>query len=63
MTTFSEAFTLYGPDVEAIAQELGIDPSYADRLINEKLNKRYENRIRNERVRSDLREIRARRPA
>jgi hypothetical protein len=59
--TFAEAFNLIGPDVEAIAQELGIDPSEADRLINEKLNKRYENRIRNERVRSELRDIRARR--
>ncbi|NTF54397.1 hypothetical protein G6L12_05750 [Agrobacterium rhizogenes] len=61
--TFSQAYKLFGPDVETIAEETGIPPGMVDHLINKKMNKRYENRIRNERVRSNLREIRAGRQA
>jgi hypothetical protein len=71
--TFSEAFTLHGPDVERIARDIGITPPEADRLINEEMKRRHEGRRRPERLsyhrdynfrsREDLREIRARRPA
>ncbi|QND41554.1 hypothetical protein HB770_10990 [Rhizobium leguminosarum bv. viciae] len=33
--TFLEAYALHGPDVERIAEALGITPPEADRLINE----------------------------
>jgi hypothetical protein len=58
--TFSEAYALYGPDVEQMAQAMGIDPPAADRLINDKLNRRYRDRQENARIRSELGEIRAR---
>ena len=71
--TFLEAFTLHGPDVERIARDLGITPPEADRLINEELNRRQEERRRPERLshhrdynlrsRDQLREIRGGRSA
>lgn len=39
--TFLEAYTIHGPDVEAIAKLLGIAPAEADRLINEEMNRRH----------------------
>ena len=39
MITFSEAYAAIGPDVEAIAELLGIAPSEADRLINAEMNR------------------------
>lgn len=45
--TFLEAFTKYGPDVERIAEALGITPPEADRLINEAMDRRYHERIKN----------------
>lgn len=60
MITFSEAYALYGPDVERIAQAMSIDPPAADRLISDKLNRRYRDRQENARIRSELGDIRAR---
>ncbi len=66
--TFSEAYAAIGPDVEAIAELLGIAPAEADRLINEEMNRRHEERRDkrlsyhrgyDQRVRVQLREIRA----
>jgi hypothetical protein len=69
---FSQAFALYGPDVEKIAEAMGIKPPKADRLINAAMNKRYEKEHRpvfdpveyrrqhNLRLRAELREIRRR---
>jgi hypothetical protein len=72
--TFSEAYAIHGPDVEAIADALGIAPSAADSMINAELTQRHIDRIKEEkrrtaqrdhmrRVRSDLRSIRAGRSA
>jgi hypothetical protein len=58
--TFSDAFSTHGCDTIAISIALDIPEHEADRLINEKLNKRYENRINDQRRRAALREIRAR---
>ncbi|MGO6879451.1 hypothetical protein ACC734_17010 [Rhizobium ruizarguesonis] len=44
--TFLEAFTKYGPDVERIAEALGITPPEADRLINEAMERRHQQRVR-----------------
>jgi hypothetical protein len=48
--TFSEAYSLYGPDVELIAAAAGIEPAEADRLINDLLDRRYRCRIANSRL-------------
>jgi hypothetical protein len=72
--TFAEAYALFGPDVEAIAQELGIDPAEADRLINETMEAIHTQKIKREarkayqrewmaKTRSNLREIRTGRNA
>lgn len=70
--TFIEAYTAVGPDVEAIAKLLGIAPSEADRLINEEMERRHQERRKKEqsyqraynlRMREQLREIRAGRSA
>ncbi len=72
--TFSEAYAIHGPDVEAIADALGIPQHAADRLINAELTQRHTDRIKEEkrrtaqrdymrRVRSDLRAIRTGRSA
>jgi len=72
--TFSEAYAIHGPDVEAIADALGIAPPVADSLINAELTKRHHDRLKEEkrrtaqrdhmrRVRSDLRAMRAGRSA
>lgn len=62
MTTFSILFAAYGPDVERIAAELGIEPSSVDRLINEAMDEKYRvrqlKRAYQAKVRSQLREIR-----
>jgi DNA-binding IclR family transcriptional regulator len=42
--TFLEAFTKYRPDVEGIAEALGITPQEADRLINDLMDRRYQKR-------------------
>jgi DNA-binding MarR family transcriptional regulator len=42
--TFLEAYSKYGPDVERIAEVLGIKPADADRLINELLERRHAKR-------------------
>ncbi|WP_416066081.1 hypothetical protein ACK9YZ_06940 [Rhizobium sp. ZK1] len=47
--TFLEAFTKYGPDVERIAEALGISPPEADRLINGYMDIRYEKRAESRR--------------
>lgn len=39
--TFPEAYQIHGPDVEAIAEVMGIEPAFADRLINAKMNFRH----------------------
>ncbi|MCZ3377446.1 hypothetical protein [Rhizobium sp. AG207R] len=66
--TFLEAYSISGPDVEAIAKLLGITPAEADRLINEEMNRRHQERREkhlsyhrgyDQRVRVQLREIRA----
>ena len=66
--TFSEAYNIHGPDVEAIAKLLGIAPSEADRLINEEMERRHQERREkrlsyhreyDRRVRVQLREISA----
>ncbi|WP_165505478.1 hypothetical protein [Rhizobium leguminosarum] len=44
--TFLEAFTKFGPDVERIAEALGITPPEADRLINEAMERRHQQRVR-----------------
>jgi plasmid maintenance system antidote protein VapI len=44
--TFLEAFTKFGPDVERIAEALGITPPEADRLINEAMERRNQQRVR-----------------
>jgi len=70
--TFLEAYTLHGPDVERIARDLGITPPEADRLINEEMNRRHQerrekhlsyHRCYNRRSRAQLDEIRAGRVA
>jgi plasmid maintenance system antidote protein VapI len=43
--TFLEAFTKYGPDVERVAEALGITPPEADRLINEAMERRHQKRM------------------
>lgn len=68
--TFSEAFTLHGPDVETIAQAMGIQPHEADKLINEEMDRKFaaksreklleQNRARYRRARDERREIRRR---
>lgn len=64
MKTFTTLYASLGPDVEAIAKELGIKPSSVDRLINQEMDRRYAKRQyraeQNRRVRAELREIRAR---
>lgn len=61
--TFFEAYARFGPDTIAISEALGIPEHEADRLINERMNDRHAHRQKNERLRAELREIRARRPA
>lgn len=61
--TFTEAYAIHGPDVERIAHLLGIAPSEADQLINKRMDERHARRVKDARTRSELREIRARRPA
>ena len=61
--TFSEAYALHGPDVELIAEAMGITAPEADRLINDRMDRKYRDRVENARIRAELREIRARRPA
>ncbi len=39
--TFLEAHALHGPDVELIAETLGVTPPEADRLINAKMDREY----------------------
>lgn len=46
MTTFLEAYSLLGPDVERIAVLLGITPPEADRLISRELDRRHAERRR-----------------
>ncbi len=43
--TFLEAFTKFGPDVERVAEALGITPPEADRLINAIMERRYQKRV------------------
>jgi hypothetical protein len=61
--TFSEAYSLFGPDTIAISEALGIAEHEADRLINERMDRKYRDRVEHARIRGELREIRARRPA
>lgn len=56
---FSEAYSLFGPDVELIAEAMGITPPEADRLISERMNRKYRARIENASIRDELRAIRA----
>lgn len=50
--TFLEAFTKFGPDVERIAKALGITPPEADRLINELMERRHQQRVQRGRRRA-----------
>lgn len=50
--TFLEAYALCGPDVERIARLLGITPPEADRLINDAMERRYQQRIQHGRRRA-----------
>ncbi|OCJ05297.1 hypothetical protein A6U87_14940 [Rhizobium sp. AC44/96] len=72
--TFTEAFTLYPYDVERIAAETGMSPPVVDREINKLMQCRHDQRVKAEkrriaqrdhmrRVRADLPDLRARRPA
>jgi hypothetical protein len=70
--TFSEAYAAIGPDVEAIAELLGISAAEADRKINAEMNRRHQERREkhlsyhrgyDQRVRARLREIRSGRSA
>ncbi|KKX29204.1 hypothetical protein [Rhizobium sp. LC145] len=61
--TFSEAYALHGPDTIAISEALGIPEHEADRLVNERMEQKARRRADNARLRAELREIRAKRPA
>ncbi|MBB3743880.1 plasmid maintenance system antidote protein VapI [Rhizobium sp. BK591] len=50
--TFLEAYALHGPDVERIAEALGITPPEADRLINDEMERRYQKRVQIDRRRA-----------
>ncbi|WP_165410039.1 hypothetical protein [Rhizobium ruizarguesonis] len=50
--TFLEAYAIHGPDVERIAEALGITPPEADRLINEALERRHQQRVQRSRRRA-----------
>ncbi|QJS25773.1 hypothetical protein [Rhizobium ruizarguesonis] len=52
MITFLEAYALHGPDVERIAEALGITHPEADRLINEAMERRYQQRVQRGRRRA-----------
>ncbi|WP_018445546.1 hypothetical protein [Rhizobium gallicum] len=52
MITFLEAYALHGPDVERIAEALGITPPEADRLINEAMERRHQQRVQRSRRRA-----------
>lgn len=58
--TFFEAFAKFGPDTIAISEALNIPEHEADRLINERMDRRYRRRTYEARVRDQLREIRER---
>ncbi|MGO8422288.1 hypothetical protein ACC807_11180 [Rhizobium ruizarguesonis] len=47
--TFLEAYALHGPDVERIAEALSITPPEADRLINEAMERRHQQRVQRRR--------------
>jgi hypothetical protein len=61
--TFLEAFTVYGPDTIAISEALDIQEHEADRLVSQRMDRTYVSLMGNVRIRSELRDIRARRPA
>lgn len=42
---FGELYEKVGPDVELIAELLGIKPHEADRLINEAMDRRHDKRM------------------
>lgn len=46
--TFSEAYSAIGPDVEAIAELLGISAADADRKINAEMNRAHVEKARKE---------------
>jgi hypothetical protein len=43
--TFPEAYRFYGPDVQRIAGALGIEPAFADRLINAAMEEKWQARL------------------
>ncbi|WJR66978.1 hypothetical protein QTA58_22770 [Neorhizobium sp. CSC1952] len=57
--TFSEAYQRHGPDTIAISEALGIPEHESDRLINERMDRKYSDKVENGRPRADLRDIRA----
>jgi len=61
--TFSEAYQRHGPDTIAISEALDIPEHEADRLINERMDRKYADKVENDRLRAELRDTRARRPA
>ncbi|WP_037112474.1 hypothetical protein [Pseudorhizobium marinum] len=67
--TFSEAYDLYGPDTIAISEALDIPEHEADRFISAEMDRRRQSdciqrrREYNGRLRTSLRDLRARRPA
>ena len=61
--TFLEAFTVYGPDTIAISEALDIQEHEADRLVSQRMDRTHVSRMGNVRIRSELCDIHARRPA
>lgn len=43
--TFPEAYRFYAPDVQCIAGSLGIEPAFADRLINAAMEEKWQARL------------------
>lgn len=52
MTTFLEAYITLGPDTIAISKVLGISEHKAERLINEAMERRHQQRVQRNRRRA-----------
>lgn len=62
MKTFTTLYAEYGPDVELIAKELGIQPSSVDRLINQAMERKHAQKVKDEAEREYQRQYRAANP-
>jgi hypothetical protein len=60
--TFEESYRRFGPDVERISKETGIEPGEVDRRINKAMNERHAVREYSRKLDAALREP-SRRPA